>query len=627
MNEWLNQAAGDALNVKAFGAKGDGVTDDTVAIQATIDLVAASDGGRGVVYLPEGVYRITSGLINEQEGVHIAGAGTDASTILVDMVSGVALTLGRGSNPSVPVGVIIGVSAEQIEIDCAGNEVTGIECFGLRDTSYLQDIYIKDNAGGVPALRTGAAGDAPGSATGLMCQGMQIRNVWAIGGGWDSTPVMQFDGLFESQVIGGGVRGFSSRDNENVEGIGVGLVTESRGVTFMGTAIAMLKDPGDGSARTNVGFRYGEWARRCVDINTTFEGITGDCYLYHGGDAAGGVLPVNCQSIAPRVYSYPSSGNDGSGHDLVNFNWPVVRFGDASQCRVSSFFPITNRQQVRFDEPVDGQAQNSVELLRVGLDPGDLKTLVLSFDAAADDSNWVEANASASGDYLRVVVTGGDVEAEAIRQIKAYDGTTLLEFTSDFVIPRVPFRNARFEYQVDVYATSVPINMAQGVIHQITATDGTGFTVANPTNGVIGDALIVYIRNASGGALGTVTWGGAYKLAGPWTSPADGNGRTITFVSNGADWIELNRAAADIGDTSLTENNGTATLLDGNTTVVVTHGLGVTPDIEDISVTPIELWGAATQYSAHTPTSTQFTIEVDQDPGQDVDFAWTASVQ
>jgi hypothetical protein len=73
--------------------------------------------------------------------------------------------------------------------------------------------------------------------------------------------------------------------------------------------------------------------------------------------------------------------------------------------------------------------------------------------------------------------------------------------------------------------------------------------------------------------------------------------------------------------------NDTATLANGATSVVVTHGLGVTPDIEDISVTPIEAWGAATQFWISTPTSTQFTITVDQDPGQDVDFAWTASVQ
>jgi hypothetical protein len=77
----------------------------------------------------------------------------------------------------------------------------------------------------------------------------------------------------------------------------------------------------------------------------------------------------------------------------------------------------------------------------------------------------------------------------------------------------------------------------------------------------------------------------------------------------------------------LTENNGTATLEDGNTTVVVTHGLGVTPNLKDINVTPSEAWGAFTQFWKHTPTATEFTIEVDQDPGQDVDFSWSASVQ
>ena len=77
----------------------------------------------------------------------------------------------------------------------------------------------------------------------------------------------------------------------------------------------------------------------------------------------------------------------------------------------------------------------------------------------------------------------------------------------------------------------------------------------------------------------------------------------------------------------VTEVNGTATLANGTTSIAVTHGLAKTPDIHDISVTPIEAWGSMTQFWISSPTSTQFTINADQDPGQDVDFAWTASIQ
>jgi hypothetical protein len=76
------------------------------------------------------------------------------------------------------------------------------------------------------------------------------------------------------------------------------------------------------------------------------------------------------------------------------------------------------------------------------------------------------------------------------------------------------------------------------------------------------------------------------------------------------------------------EGNGTATVASGNTTVVVTHGLGVTPDLQDISVTPTNNLGNATKFWLSTPTSTQFTINVDVDPGATTaTFVWTASIQ
>ena len=53
--------ASPEINVKDYGAVGDGVTDDTLNLQAAIDATVAAGGG--TVYLPHGVYRTTAPVV------------------------------------------------------------------------------------------------------------------------------------------------------------------------------------------------------------------------------------------------------------------------------------------------------------------------------------------------------------------------------------------------------------------------------------------------------------------------------------------------------------------------------------------------------------------------------------
>lgn len=106
-----------------------------------------------------------------------------------------------------------------------------------------------------------------------------------------------------------------------------------------------------------------------------------------------------------------------------------------------------------------------------------------------------------------------------------------------------------------------------------------------------------------------------------------------TFATYGSTQVAFNRGASSLSIIRnnkgyVTENSGTGTIASGATTAVVTHGLAVTPTLDDISITFGEQ--GTSDYGrwwVGTITSTQFTLNVSADPGaSNLDFAWRAIV-
>ena len=134
-----------AFNVKSYGAKGDGVADDTQAfIDCYADVVAK---GRGVVYVPSGKYRLTQ-TINHRSWLITLGAGRGATNILVDH-NGAAFDFVVGDDPGVPLqGADVSFGRMTIKrlnktnVKIAGNH--GLRIHGTFGLSVFQDLQIRD---------------------------------------------------------------------------------------------------------------------------------------------------------------------------------------------------------------------------------------------------------------------------------------------------------------------------------------------------------------------------------------------------------------------------------------------------------------------------------------------------
>ena len=111
----------DVLSVKDFGAVGDGIVDDTVAIQAALDALFAANGG--CAFLPRGTYKVTA-MLQVKPRCGIAGEGVGSLINFVPAAAATAIRLGVKPSASVNIGMFLRELKIQLSTaNCVGVEI------------------------------------------------------------------------------------------------------------------------------------------------------------------------------------------------------------------------------------------------------------------------------------------------------------------------------------------------------------------------------------------------------------------------------------------------------------------------------------------------------------------------
>jgi hypothetical protein len=241
----------DMFNAKDYGAQGDGVTDDTVALQHWLTAVGSS-GGTG--YIPSGTYVISSPLAQTIAGVsvNIRGAGAGNTKLLFSgSTNGLVITLTRA------VGVWAGARISDLSI--VRNQMTpaqsnvglsiivdstqGVSYFG---NSGLSDVSIIGSSPGINAWSTGIFLQ---DTTNFELRNVNILGPNASGGGTDCgiSIVGSSSSMFSVQtdITDSNIQGFSTGISATgyIQGIFVensAIIGDWWGINWQGASAATI---------------------------------------------------------------------------------------------------------------------------------------------------------------------------------------------------------------------------------------------------------------------------------------------------------------------------------------------------------------------------------------------------
>lgn len=372
-------------NVMDFGAVGDGVADDTAAIQAAINL-AGNDGiGRsGIVYVPKGIFIAST--LTLRKGVTLQGANRDKSEIrakngsaafaLITIASGYTdqmwindLTI-RGNGNANQHGVyayargvangsggwgnggmnrsqVIGFNGHAIWLRGGGGGIRALHQNQFLVFTHVDFIADKANANSNAARMSGKNGQV----TYVNCQ-FNTSAGTAETSGTNLAIVQEQDdaGAFLSDANTYG----SSFLNCSVEGRDRGVTIEGAfGVTFVGTFMEALAKAYKASAGcrgvTIIGTHWANAAHNAAGTGYMVEGQGTSLVSVYGGDVAGSVDATYVDAVTVsgvhNIYDAPSRsltgqfGVDNNTVDIRHYT-TVLLNGGSTVANIKSYHSV-----------------------------------------------------------------------------------------------------------------------------------------------------------------------------------------------------------------------------------------------------------------------------------------------
>lgn len=507
----------ETISVKDFGAKGDGTTDDAFAIQFALNEAA----GKTLVF-PPGSYLVNSSLVSpsniEIRGYRAKLLAGEPSLILPTLdvygqsnvvIAGLEIDGRKGSFADTQYKHCIRiVNSSQVTLrdlylhDAKGD---GLYVGGADGTQHCSDVFASnvrcdanyrqglsisdlDNGAFVGCKFSNTAGTAPQAGVDVEpnAAGNVINNITFVGCDMTGNAGAGIQVVLSASPTATqeGVRIVSSRIKSN--GASGVLLQRARRTSITDSDIAS-------NATSGVEIKVGSDGTKITGGRIRSNGVHGIfCFASSGTDTITGLKIIG-------VELHNNSTGSSNSRDGIRIDWSAGAINGCTEVLVSG---CTSGN-------VDGATTQ-----RYGITTG---SNVRRLKLLGNDFNGNATGASVLGDDY------------ATRLCKANAGVNDI----DQSVVATP-----------TYGASISINSASARIHKIIATNGNAFAIGAPAVAQNGQTLVIDIRNASGGALGAISWNGVYRLE-SFTAPANGKGKTIEFYYDGTNWVQKGPASGD----------------------------------------------------------------------------------